>query len=257
MIKLPGTEKKDDSKEKPEEKNVTKLEEQLSSLVAQVDELSNMKKVDEENKKKIDEDSKAEQLAAEADLRTLLSANDNINEEAEPSGVDDMSHANLLDAVATSVDKAIGARLEQLSQGIDDKIKKTNESVDSICTLLGQMHANSGLQDVRSKYEDFDQFKADTLAVLKKYPNMEVEDAYLLAKQVRAGDTPNRNETDLERPNINPYGNFSNRREEVKPERKENRRPAGPDPTHGVVQIRDLLRAATEKVIGGRINPGR
>jgi hypothetical protein len=60
--------------------------------------------------------------------------------------------------------------------------------------------AGLGLSEARKKFSDFDDYRQDIGGILEKYPNMDFEDAYIMAKSKRAGTVPPRSQTETERP---------------------------------------------------------
>jgi hypothetical protein len=85
---------------------------------------------------------------------------------------------------------------------------------------------------------------------------MDIDDAYVLAKGKRVGDSPPTEEIESERPMVTPYGDFSGRRTETKSlQDVEGNPPAAP--THGLAGFRSIVQAGVNKTIGAKTYQGR
>lgn len=216
------------------------MQEQLELMRQQLEAATKAKQEEAERVKADAAKDAQEQLTAEADLKALLAGGDKDVETTKKDRVEDMSNAEMLDLISTAVETVISANTKQASHAVDEKLKATNETVDKLTQILVQMQASAGVDRARVTYKDFDKVKDDTLAVLNKYKMMEVEDAYLLAKAIRAKGSPPKHETDTERPDNIPGGPLGLRRPEEKASTKDT------PVAQGVVGFRQLVNAAIE-----------
>ncbi len=240
----------------PKTEAASKVEEQLSSLANQMGEMNKTKKEEEEKENAAAKQEQEERLAAEADLKSLLTESEEVPEaglKSRKDKIDDMTNTEILGVMSTAVETALGARFEQAAQEMDKKLAGTSEALTKICKLLSQMQTSSMVERARGKHADFDVFKDDTLAVLKQYPMMDVEDAYTLAKGLRTNEAPSANELESEKPI---GGAFGGRRPEAPGPASREEAPKSPQ-TSGVVAFRDFLKKATDKVIDGKVYEGR
>lgn len=208
------------------------------------------REVDAAKKAQAEEDAKA-QLASEADISALLgtSEDDGVDEKARNTKINDMDNSDLLDVIATAVDTAIGARITQASKDVDKKLKTTTDALGGLVKILSKMQAFAGMDMLKGKYQDFDDFKEDTLKVLKKYPMIDIEDAHLLARQIRQGDMPPQSETASERPeNAQIESIMSGQRVVDKNENRDEGPKSGN--TQGIVGFRDIMKNALDKRFG-------
>lgn len=257
-IELPSKNSSEDVEGKGTEKKDTPADDVVNKIAALADEMGVANKERREKeaaKEKEAEDDRAKSLAAETDLKALMESGD-VEVEIPEAGktrkqqVDDMSNSEVLDVVATAVDTAVGARLEQASKEIDEKFKTTAGAMSKIIELLGRMQAATGMSEIRGKYDDFDKFKEDTLSVLKKYPMMDIEDAYLLAHKLREGDNPPANQTEFERPVNVPFDRGAERSTSGGEETGEREGKPKSSETHGIVGFRNFMGKALDKRFG-------
>lgn len=228
------------------------LTQQLSELTAAHKADAEAKKVEDTKKKAAAEKDAAAELEAQADLKALLDGTDEDDEGTPKSNkLNDLDNTQLMDVVGNAIETCMDARMKQAQEQSAKQFKGVTDSMNKICQFLGQMETKTALKAARDKYPDFDTFKEDTLAVVKKYPMMEIDDAYLLAKQVRKGNSPAPRETDSERPDINLFDRSGGG--EGEPAEKTEKKPAAkPKAVSGVVQFRDIVGKAVDKLdIGG------
>lgn len=209
------------------------------------------KKVEEEKKKA---DDAAAELAAQTDIESLLKGGDDEAPVApQANKLNDLDNTQLMDVVGTAVETCIDAKLKQSQEQTAKQFEGMTDTMKKVCQLLGQMQTQSALKGVRDKYPDFDTFKDDTLAVLKKYPMMEIEDAYLLAKQARKGDLPEPAEIESERPTVTPFGAFSRPAEaEAAPSGAEVKPVVASPGVSGIVSFRQIVGKAVNKLDIGK-----
>ncbi len=123
-----------------------------------------------------------------------------LNELNSDDKYDKLSNKQMLDVISTSLDSALKANAQSVRESIADDMKPTLEKVGTIEKTTLQMIANMGIKDARSKHPDFDKHIPEITEVLKKYPGMDYNDAYMLAKSQKAGALPPRGQIDTEKP---------------------------------------------------------
>jgi len=251
MIELPK--KNNDSDVKDDDKNAAApANDVMNKLGALTDEIGQMNR-DRRDKEAAEqagvEEDEAAKLAAEADLKALM---EGVDDAEAASGirtrrqqVDDMSNSEVMDVISTAIETALNARFEQSTKDVDKKFKTTADAMGKIIGLLGKMQANAGLERIKSKYPDFDKFAEDTGKVLDKYPMMDIEDAHLLARKRREGDSLPASQTDFERPSDMLIDRESGRTTgggaEAKARKDETTKS---DVSHGIVAFRSILDKA-------------
>lgn len=192
----------------------------------------------EEEKKQLEEQQRKQELQAEADLKTLLAGNDD-EKSISRRDIEDLSNRELLDVVTSSVQKALEAKSQITAGDMDKKVEEVVRSVDSIKSVLQNMTMRQSVQDARNRFPEFDKRKEDVLAVLNKYPGMEVADAYLLATAARSGEVPPKQSLETERP-LSPS---------ISSQQQEKRAPKVPEGEVGVVAFRSLIDGALDTIL--------
>ncbi len=199
--------------------------------------------------KQAEVDRKAE-LAMEADLKDVLSKAE--NNTGDDDAFNELSNSDLVDVIAESVEKAMEAKFAQAQDGVGVKLEETNAGIQKLYGMIGKMQAKSQLADLRGSNKDFETYREDTVEVLKKYPMMEIPDAFALAKSKRKGDAPPAIETETERPGaglIQYNDDGSMVRQKPTTKRLENR---DDEPAPGTVKIRDIIRRGVDRAIKDR-----
>jgi hypothetical protein len=142
---------------------------------------------------------KAEELAKikeAADIKALLT-------DIEGEGDDkyaDLTPKEILDIVADAFETSIDAKTKLAIADNAGPMEELNKKMDSIQQYLVQKEAQTGVQEARQKFSDFDEFKDDMEAVWERYPGISVDDAYVLAKGLKAGKLPPKGVVDSEKP---------------------------------------------------------
>lgn len=114
---------------------------------------------------------------------------------------ENLTNKQLLDLIATSVDKALENQKKQITDSINGAYAPAIKRVDDLEQLTMQVVAGLSVNETRAKFPDFDDHKADIKKVMEKYPGMEFKDAYLLAKANTAAKAPPKANTETEKPN--------------------------------------------------------
>ena len=265
-------------KEAEAKKNsTTALEEQVKALTAQIEDNKNAD-INKQNavnatialkKKKEDEAN----LAAEADLKTLLDQSKVDNTNDSGIKINDLTNSELIDVLANAVQTSTNAQIEQALGKVGASINETNDGLRQISKVVGQMVASQGYESVRSGHKDFDLYKEDIFKTLTANPGMQIEDAYFMVKGRKIGDGPGAQNLEMEREvagefSATPYGEVNSIQRRAEDEitlqpsgsfnntddsnNRQNTGRRGPDPTHGLQGFRDIVNAGVNKIVNER-----
>jgi len=252
-IELPNSKSKEVEDGKAAESEKTPVDEVASKLAALTEEFAQLNKERREKQeaaKKEEEEEEQQRLAAESNLEELFKNEKTSEDTSVDKRVNDLDNTELLDVVANAVDTAITARFEMSNKDVDKKFKETAESMGKIIKLLGQMNASAGMDRLKSKYPDFEKYGNDTMTVLEKYPMMDIEDAHLLARKIREGDSAPRSQTEFERPFNVPFEGAERTPEPESGREVEREETPKSDSKSGVTGFRNILRSALSKRYG-------
>ena len=123
-----------------------------------------------------------------------------LNELSTDDKYDKLSNKQMLDVISASLDTALKANAQVVRESIVEDMKPTLEKVGTLEKTTLQLIAGIGVKEARSKHKDFDEHLPEIKAVLTRYPGMEYDDAYLLAKSQKAGALPPKGQIDTEKP---------------------------------------------------------
>jgi len=160
---------------------------------AELSQKSKLDSVKELNIASVKAEADAKKLQDEADIRNMLTKETDID-------VDALSNKEVLDIVATAFDSAFDAKAKMASAELSRPLEELSSKMDGIQKYLLQREAASGIEGARSKFSDFDTYKEDIGKIFDTYPGIAVEDAYILAKGHKVGDSPNQKEVETEKP---------------------------------------------------------
>ncbi len=144
-----------------------------------------------------EEAAEASKLQDEADIRKLLKGTP---EEKQGTTMDDMTPSQIIDVVGEAVDKTTTAQNAQFAKVLKDSGARTGEEMKAIKDVVTQIIAKLNVDAARGKYKDFDALSPKVREVMSKYPGIEIEDAYVLAKGKIAGKNPPAKKVETERP---------------------------------------------------------
>jgi hypothetical protein len=120
--------------------------------------------------------------------------------EDENVDLNTLDNKALVNLIGDTFEQMIEARKGEATEavtvqlrGMDSKLKTTQ---DTLISLI----AKQNLQHTMSKYKDFDAYKEDIAQVLNTYPNLDMVDAYKLAKSSKLLKAHPTNETISEKP---------------------------------------------------------
>ncbi len=168
------------------------------------------KRKEEKEKRELESAMDLEKLlSGELDSRTSGDDDDededrDVKKKKRSSGgdIEDLSNKELLELVASSVDKFVGAHLTKASQRQKEDQDGFLKKLTGIETVLGSMVAQTGIESLRAKHSDFDEYRKDIADLLKETPGLSLERAYKLAKAEKLSREPASDLTDTERPDI-------------------------------------------------------
>jgi hypothetical protein len=113
-----------------------------------------------------------------------------------------LTNKQLVTLISNTMDKALKAQQDAVTENIFKSLEPSQKKLNDIEKITAKMIANMGLNEARSKYGDFDNHRDVIGGILQQYPNMNFEDAYLLAKSKAPGKVPPKSAMETERPNI-------------------------------------------------------
>lgn len=205
-----------------------------------------------------EKDEEKQRLEAAADIRNMLTEIDTEESEDKYNG---LSNKQMIDVICDAFDTAMTARTSQMEERVAANMSPGNERIDKIQKVLMSVIAGLGLNEARGKFQDFDTFKTDIGAVMQKYPGMNYEDAYLLAKSQKAGSTPPPNQTNAEKPGdfatvpSGPGGASVPGADMLAASTMRGRTGEsgqGSSPAAGIVNFRSIVDRAAEKVVSSK-----
>lgn len=213
-------------------------------------------KLETANKEK---QEKQASLQNDADIKKLFTVAK--DEPKNESGVDDLSPSQLLDVVADGFEKVMVANAEQMKLNIEAAAKASDDKLTGITSVLQGVVAKMSIDATKTAHSDFEDMRPGMIEVNKKYPGMDAEDMYLLAKGKVAGKTPPKKKVESERPGSHLTGagemeglddalaerDNSGMDAQGKARSKEQGRQQGRQP--GIVQFREFVKAAASKVV--------
>lgn len=239
------------------EKKLQAQIEQLQATAKESKDAMEALQVETEKKEKLEKETK---LQSDADIKKLFTVAK--EEPKKESGIDDLSPSQLLDVVADGFEKVMVANAEQMKLNIEAATKTADDKLNGITSVLQGVVAKLSIDATKSAHSDFEDMRPGMIEVNKKYPGMDAEDMYLLAKSKIAGTAPPKKKVESERPGshltaagemeglddaLNARDNSSmNPQGQARSKDQQGRR-QGMQP--GIVKYRDFVKAAAEKVV--------
>ncbi len=170
-----------------------------------------------------------------------------------------LSNRQLVSIISSSLDSALTSSAKSVREGVIADMQPQVDKVSTLEKTTLQILAGIGVQRARDKHEDFDKHTDEIKEVLNKYPGMEFEDAYLLAKSQKAGATPPRGHIDSEKPTSNsavpdlrpnPTAMTADNMEIIAQRGRDAR--SGETLKHGHAGFMELAEAAADKILLAR-----
>lgn len=178
---------------------LAKLLEPLTETVAQL-------KADKEqvvaSQAAAQETARQTQLNKDADIAGMLD-NVDLSDSTTDDKYESMSKRQLVDIIAGAVETAMEANATQIKSDIGKSLSPDLAKIGNIEKVLMGIVGNMGVQESRSKHNDFDDYKEPISKIMGEVPGITFERAYLLAKSEAAGKTPPKSQIETEKPTDN------------------------------------------------------
>lgn len=228
-------------KEKKATEATSALEKQIALLTADLEATKKTNSESVEQKQAAVQEAALKKLKEEADVKKMLLTTED--------DIDELSPKELLEIVGNATDEAMNAKGQLLIGEMEVPMAELSKKLDMIQQYLLRKEANEGVSAARSKHGDFDKYEKQIEGVFKKYPGINPEDAYILAKAEVAKDVPPTSEMETEKPIS--LGTRSTDAQEAHDKRKEE---AKKNPTKNVGSssrsfFKKALSEATDKVL--------
>ncbi len=180
---------KDQQQQEKEQEALNQQKLQLQQALGEVIEPIQTALVDLQGKYQVLQEQQAKSVeppikTAEQEMSEMLGDLD------DDSRYDKLSNKQMLDVISTSLDSALKSNAHNVRESITDDIQPMVEKLGTLEKTTLQIIAGMGVKDARSKHSDFDEHVAEIKVVLNRYPGMDYNDAYLLAKSQKAGAVP-------------------------------------------------------------------
>lgn len=227
------------------------LQASIASLQQQQQQLGidQARKLEADKKAQLDKQSSLSELLADLDEEEVVTTEDKLEK---------MSKRQLVDVLVNATETAIAANNERVKAELGTGSKAIEEKLGGLEKALMTIVARMGVDQARKQFTDFDQHTEAVAAVMAKYPGMDFQDAYVLAKGLKAGQTPPAKVAETEKPD-NFVTAMQPRREAavgedayaiVAARGKANRSQSAGVPTGGLAGFREILRDAIDKKYG-------
>ncbi len=158
---------------------------------------------------------------------------------------ENLSKKQIVDVICDVVEDALRKQQEYVKKDISESLQPELKKLSNVEQLAMKLVASMGVNDARSKFNDFDAFREPIGRIIDKYPNMSFEDAYLLAKSKSATKVPPAKMMETEKP-VNttavPGMSFSDRQDDRRNE-------INSGSANGVLGFRQAVFSAIDKLI--------
>ena len=238
-------------KENPLATQVAAMAETVNQLVAlsKLDVETKQKEVEKEAALKVQKEQ--EQIEDDTDFQKLLRDSENKEEE---KGFNDLTNNELLDVVSDAFNKTLDARMKVAKSSFMGQLAKVGESGDAVKKAVLGLIAKSNVEKVISDNADFGEFQKETKAVMQKYPGIDVQDAFTLAKAQKIGALPPKQELETERPDSSmaPLNTSRFEDRENKGHKANRGNEYAGDRAHGIADFRQFAEVGVEKALAKR-----
>lgn len=122
--------------------------------------------------------------SVEDEIKTLKKGSDKPKDKSDAATPPTASEATLDDAKLETMSRRqlVDLILGRVGKVVEEKIKPIGESLETTREETLRNDLKAQLKDASEKYEDFWSFRDETQAILKRHPDLSIEDAYHLAK---------------------------------------------------------------------------
>ena len=114
--------------------------------------------------------------------------------------LDDLTPKDILDIVGEAFDTAMDANTKLATEEVVRPLEELSAKINNISKYLLEKEVNTGFEDARRMFSDFDDYKEGMEALFKINGNLTPQQAYILAKADKVKKSPPHSETDSERP---------------------------------------------------------
>lgn len=198
----------------------------------------------EENAERLKKEKDA--LVREADLRGALS-DAFTPDKTGKADVEDLDQKELITIMADAVGSTSVAQGKLILNRVEEMMKETNEKVLGTQKALVGLMAGMSVNQARSNFKDFDQYKEDIGGILESTSGLSPEDAYLLAKSRRAKDQLTQGEVETEKPSGSMTIASSHQEKKISSGSEEESESMSPKKA-----FKDAVRTAIDKVLAAR-----
>ena len=169
--------------------------------------------------------------------------------ETSISDINDMSISEALDLMTGVVEDYVESRLnetvETFSGPLDKRFQHLNQGQEKLAAAILEQAKRTGSMLMKSTHTDFETYQAEAYEYVTKY-GIPLEEAYVIVKNKHKDAVPPRTESDVERPSRIPS------RSTLKSARDEETETVHKIARSSTRKMRDITRAAVEKVMAGR-----
>lgn len=196
----------------------------------------------------------AAKQAEDTDIRNILKQAG--EEEAGADNLDRLSNKQLVEVLSGAVEAALAAHSTQLKTELANAAGGSKTEIEGLQKAVMSIVAGLSVRETRAKFPDFDKYKDGVADVVKQYPGIGFEDAYLIAKSRMAGKVAPKDQTESEKPasfgtpTVGPVGGMMPGGNDMETIAERGRASRGAEPTKsGVTGFRALVDAGAEKVL--------
>jgi hypothetical protein len=153
----------------------------------------------------------AAKLATERDLKSALAV-ETTPKKRTAEDVNSLNNVEMLNIIAETVDSAISAERTDASNQMDKNYQGLDNKFDQVVKYLQNQSVSNERRTMQETHKDFDKLTPQISLVLEKYPGMNYQDAYSLAKaseldtqmsnkhiETEKGDAPSAAQDDVNR----------------------------------------------------------
>ncbi len=239
-----------EAKESPLSQQVTAMAETVNQLVALSKLDSETKQKEAEKKAQLQEQKDNEELEDNSDFQKMLKDSESKEDE---KGFNDLTNNELLEVISGAFNSTLDARMKSVDSGFNSKLKSIVESGDATKKAVLSMIAKTNVDRTISGHADFDQFREATKSEMTRYPGIDIEDAYILAKAKEVAKLPPKTELETERPDATMAplntSRFDSRENKGHQSDRGNEYLGG---QHGLADFRTFADAGIDKVLAKR-----
>ena len=111
-----------------------------------------------------------------------------------------LSNTELVEVFAEAVESHLGKTKSETQSAFTDEFSRMGQELKSTQEALHRVIATQSVNDLKTQHPDFDKYRDKISAVMQKYPQLDVSDAYRLAKAEHMQNVPPVQQLESERP---------------------------------------------------------